>query len=198
MRPIASAAALVALSLSLAPEAFAQKDAVRTGPPVPPTIRASEATVINYMGGEPALFTGALDADDSTHNRPTTCAALSAVGTATAFDTITITNNSPGIANFIVISSLVGGGACPNANDTFFALYNGSFNPAAPLTNCLAVNDDISGATNRCSQLAFMIPVGQTRVLVVSGFNNPPAGLFSYQINFTGTTPVELMDFSVE
>jgi hypothetical protein len=198
MRPIASAAALAVLSLSLAPAAFAQKDAVRTGPPVAPVIRASEDTVINYAGGEPALFTGALDADDSTHNRPTTCGALSAVGTATAFDTITITNNSPGIANFIIFSSLIGGANCGNANDTFFALYNGSFNPASSLTNCLAVNDDIMGATNRCSRLTFMIPVGETRVLVVSGFNNPPTGLFTYQINFTGTTPVELIDYSIE
>ena len=71
-------------------------------------------------------------------------------------------------------------------------------NPAAPLTGCLAFNDDINGASNRCSQLSFSIPVGETRVLVVAGFNNPPTGLFSYQINFTGTTPVELLRFGVE
>ena len=42
------------------------------------------------------------------------------------------------------------------------------------------------------------IPVGETRVVVVTSFNNPPLGIFSYQINFTGTTPVELFEFTVE
>ena len=110
----------------------------------------------------PSTFTGSFDAGDSTYNRPVSCAALSGVGTAVAYDTITITNNSAGTANFVVTSSLIGGGACGDANDTFFTVYNGSFNPASPLTNCLAVNDDISGATNRCSTLSFSIPVGQT------------------------------------
>jgi hypothetical protein len=194
-----ASAVLIAVLCLGATSALAQKaDTVRVGPPLPPHIDASEDTPINYAGGVPATFTAALDADDSTYNRVTTCSTLSAVGTATAFDTITITNNSAGTANFVVTSSLVGGGACGNANDTFFTLYNGSFNPATPLTNCLAVNDDISGATNRCSTLSFAIPVGQTRIVVVSGFNNPPTGLFSYQINFTGTTPVELLDVSVD
>lgn len=182
--------------------AFAQKpaDSVRAGAPVAPEIRASENTAINYLGGEPAAFTAALDADDSTYNRALTCGSLSGVGTATAFDTITITNSSAGVANFIVTSSLVGGGACGNDNDTFFTLYNGSFNPAAPLTGCLAVNDDIAAAANRCSTLAFSIPVGETRVLVIAGFNNAAmaTGQFAYQVDFTGTTPVELLDFEVD
>lgn len=182
--------------------AHAQKpaDSVRAGAPVPPMTKASEDTAINYLGGEPSSFTAALDADDSTYNRTVSCAALSGVGTAVAFDTITITNASPGPANFIIASSLVGGGPCGNNNDTFFTLYNGTFNPASPLTNCLAVNDDISGATNRCSSLSFSIPVGETRVLVIAGFNNAElaTGQFPYQINFTGTTPVELLDFEVE
>jgi hypothetical protein len=188
--------------LASASAAFAQKEAdfVRAGAPVAPVIRASENTAINYLGGEPAAFTAALDADDSTYNRVVTCASLSGVGTAAAFDTITITNAAAGVANFIITSSLVGGGACGNNNDTFFTLYNGSFNPAAPLTGCLAVNDDISGATNRCSSLAFSIPVGETRVLVIAGFNNAAlaTGQFAYQVNFTGTTPVELLDFEVD
>lgn len=175
-------------------------DAPKEGGATPPVARASEDTVINYLGGTPATFTAELDADDSTYNRATTCAALSGVGTASAFDTITITNNAPGPATFTVTSSLVGGGACGNANDTFFTLYNGTFNPAAALTGCLAVQDDISGATNRCSSLNFSIPVGETRVLVVAGFNNAAVanGLFSYQIDFAGTVPVELMHFDVE
>ncbi len=198
MRRMGVAVFLIGITSS---SAEAQKaDTVRLGAAIAPIINASENTPINYMGGTPALFTGALDADDSTYNRALTCGGLSGVGTAVPWDTITITNNSAGTANFVVFSSLVGGGACTDTNDTFFTLYNGTFNPASPLTNCLAVNDDISGATNRCSTLSFSIPVGQTRIVVVSGFNNAadPDGLFSYQINFTGTTPVELIRFEAD
>ncbi|HEV7667361.1 MAG TPA: hypothetical protein VGS22_02475 [Thermoanaerobaculia bacterium] len=191
---------LCLLALLVTTPAWAQKDSIRTGAAIAPTIRASENTVISYTGTVPATFTGALDADDSTYNRATTCAALSSVGTAAPFDTIVITNNSPGTANVIIFSSLIGGGVCGDANDTFFTLYNGAFNPASALTNCVAVNDDIAAAANRCSQLTFSIPVGETRTVVAAGFNNAtdPDGLFGYQIQFTGTTPVELIDFSVD
>ena len=192
--------ALAVLLLAVTP-AIAQKvDFAVQGPAIPPAPDASEDYSLNYLGGEPPLFTAALDADDSTYNRAVSCSALSGVGTAVAYDTLTITNGSAGTANVIVFSSLVGGGACPGAPDTFFTLYDTTFNPAAPLTNCLAVNDDISGAADRCSSLTFAIPVGQTRVVVLGAFDNAslPAGLFSYQVNFTGTTPVELLNLSIQ
>jgi hypothetical protein len=194
------ASRIFVLAFAIPGLAMAQKvaDFAKVGPAAPFVPNASEDTPINYAGGEPPAFPGALDADDSTHNRPVTCAALSGVGTATAFDTVTITAVGVNPANITIFTSLVGGGACPNANDTFMAVYNGTFNPASALTNCLAVNDDISGATNRCSTLTFTIPVGETRVVAISGFNNPPTGLFAYQVNFTGTTPVELMGIQIE
>ncbi len=187
-------------ALLIAIPAMAQKDTVRSGAAATPTIRASENTVITYTGTVPAIFTGALDADDTTYNRPVGgCTTLSGVGTAVPVDTVTITNSSPGTANVVIFSSLVGGAVCGDANDTFFTLYNGAFNPASSLTNCVAVNDDIAAAANRCSTLSFSIPVGETRTVAVAGFNNAtdPTGLFTYQINFTGTTPVELTDYSV-
>lgn len=189
---------ILALALFAATDAK-PLDAPKQGPATRPEARASEDTVIDYTGGTPDSFAAALDADDSTYNRALDCASLSGVGTATAYDTITITNNAPDPASFVVTSSLVGGGACGSANDTFLTLYD-SFNPGSPLTGCLAVNDDIAGAANRCSTLSFSIPVGQTRVVVVTAFDNAaaPAGLFDYQINFTGTVPVELMHFDVE
>ena len=58
--PVVVAALLIGAS-----SAGAQKaDSVRLGSPVPPIIEASEDTPINYAGGVPPLFTGALDADD--------------------------------------------------------------------------------------------------------------------------------------
>lgn len=171
-------------------QAQAKDTVIRVDQITPPQIRASENTVVSYTGTVPTLFTGALDADDSTYNRPVSCTTLSGVGTAVPHDTVTINNNSGGTANFVVTSTLVGGGACGDANDTFFTLYNGAFNPAAPLTNCAAVNDDISGSTNRCSTLSFSVPAGESRIVAVAGFNNAtdPDGLFPYEINFIGTT----------
>ncbi len=192
-------ATAIAVSMLAAAQGDKVPDAGREGPANPPVVRASENTIIDYAGGTPDTFTGALDADDSTYNRATTCTALSGVGTAAAYDTITITNTNPGVADFVVTSSLPGGGTCGDANDTFFTLYS-SFNPATPLANCLAVNDDISGSANRCSRLTFAVPPGDTRIVVVAGFNNAsaPAGLFDYEINFGGTVPVELMSFGID
>jgi uncharacterized repeat protein (TIGR01451 family) len=179
------------LLLFVAAHAVAEKpaDFASRLPAVPARIDASENTVINYSGAVPATFSGALDADDSTYNRPVTCASLSGVGTAAAHDTVTINNPTGSAVNFVVTSTLPGGGACGDANDTFFTLYNTTFNPASPLTNCLAVNDDISGASNRCSTLSFSVPAGATRVVAIAGFNNAASanGLFSYSINFAGT-----------
>jgi hypothetical protein len=160
------------------------------GPGTAPVIRASETTNINFVGTVPATFAGALDADDSTYNRHTgSCTTLSGVGTAVPFDLVNITNNSGSAGSITISTQLVGGGACTDANDTFLTLYS-TFNPATPLVNCLALNDDISGATNRCSTLTFPMTAGESRTVVVSGFNNATnaAGLFSYEVNFAGTT----------
>ena len=46
----------------------------------------------------PGNVPGSFDAQDSTFNRPTTCGALSGVGTAVAFDTITLTNSGANTA----------------------------------------------------------------------------------------------------
>lgn len=198
-----AAMTLLALSLTQAAALAAGKaDLVRKGPAAPPTIDASENTPINYTGGVPATFTGALDLDDSTFNRPVTCGSLSGVGTAVAYDTITITNATGAVADFVVYASQVGGAACPDpaGPDTFMVLYDTTFDPASPLTGCLAVNDDRNGSSDRCSGLAFSIPVGAVRVVVVTAFDNAslPTGLFNYQVNFTGTTPVELQGFTAE
>lgn len=186
------------LALTCLSAAAGHNDVVRLEAALPPDIDASEDTSVNYVGAIPPTFTAALDTDDSTFNRPVTCAALSGVGTAVPFDTVTITNNAGVAANFTVSSSLVGGAACTDANDTFFVLYS-AFNPAAPLSGCLAVNDDISGATNRCSTLTFNVPAGQSRVVVTTGFNNAadPAGMFPYEVSFAGTDVIAVGALSV-
>jgi hypothetical protein len=165
-----------------------QNDVQRVGEAEPATIRASENYNVVLSGSVPPVITAALDADDSTYNRLTSCTALSGVGTAVAFDTITISTGATA-GNVTVSTELPAGGACSSANDTFMTLYS-TFTPATPLTGCLAINDDIAGATNRCSSLTFALPANTTRTVVVSSFDNAatPTGLFPYRVNFTGTT----------
>jgi hypothetical protein len=81
--------------------------------------------------------------------------------------------------------------------DPFLVEYDGSFNPASPLTNCLLVNDDTNGATDRCPSLTgISIPSGATRVYVLTTFDN--AATFNYEVTFAGTTPVSLQSFEIE
>lgn len=158
-----------------------------------PSIRASEDTPISYTGSTPLAFTGALDNDDSTYNRSfQACSGLSGVGTAVYYDTVTITNNSGASADLQISTSEVGGSCA--AIDTFLAAYSPSFNPANALENCVADNDDSPPST--CSLLNLSIPDGQSAVVVITSYGN--GATFDYQVNFDGTVPVELMEFTVD
>ena len=175
-------------------------DTMSTNPAVAPVIRASTNTIVNYPGGTaPANIVGAFDAGDSTFNRPTTCGALSGVGTAVSFDTITLTNSgaSPATVNIRLGQAGTPAAACVDPFDPFMIEYNGSFNPAAPLTNCLQVNDDTAAAADRCpSFTGISVPAGATRVYVLTTFGNAVA--LNYEVTFAGTTPVSLQSFGVE
>ena len=167
---------------------------------VAPVIRASTDTPIDYPGGTPpANVPGSFDAQDSTFNRPLTCSALSGVGTAVSYDTITLNNSGASTATVNVRLGQSGdpAAACGTVIDPYMVLYDGSFNPASPLTNCLLVNDDTNGAADRCpSMTGVSIPSGQTRVFVLTTFDN--GDFFNYEVTFAGTTPVELQSFDVE
>jgi hypothetical protein len=175
-------------------------DVASQNPAVAPVIRASTNTPIDYPGGTPpANVPGSFDGQDSEFNRPTTCAALSGVGTAVPFDTITLTNSGANTATVNVRLGQAGNpaAACGTVIDPFLVLYNGTFNPASPLTNCLVLNDDTNGATDRCPSLTGVsVPSGQTRVIVLTTFDN--GAFFSYEVTFAGTTPVQLQSFEVE
>jgi hypothetical protein len=116
-----------------------------------------------------------------------------------AFDTITLTNSGANTATVNVRLGQAGdpGTACGTVIDPFLIVYNGSFNPASALTNCLLVNDDTSGAADRCPSLnGVSVPSGETRVIVLTTFDN--AAFFPYEVTFAGTTPVTLQSFEVE
>ncbi|MGB0132348.1 hypothetical protein, partial [Dokdonella sp.] len=173
---------------------------VRAGAPVDPVIRVSTNTVVDYPGGTPpANIVGSFDAQDSTFNRPVSCAGLSGVGTAVSYDTITLTNSGASAATLNIRLAQQGNpsAACGTVIDPVLVEYAGSFNPAAPLTNCLLFNDDTNGSTDRCpSFTGISIPSGATRVYVLSTFDNNAA--FDYEVTFAGTTPVTLQTFDIE
>lgn len=195
---------LIALALAaVASTTFAADtkiDVASANAAVAPVIRASTNTVIVYPGGTPpGNVVGAFDAGDSTFNRPVSCASLSGVGTAVPYDTITLTNSGAGAATVNVRLGQQGdpSTACGAVIDPFLVIYNGTFNPASPLTNCLLVNDDTSGAADRCPSLSGVsVPSGETRVIVLTTFDNGAA--FPYEVTFAGTTPVTLQSFDVE
>ena len=192
------AATLTATSLAQA--ADRKTDLASASAAEPAVIRASTDTPVNYPGGTPpANVVGSFDAQDSTFNRPLNCAALSGVGTATPFDTITLTNSGASTATVNVRLGQQGdpSTACGTVIDPYLVIYGGSFNPASPLTNCLLVNDDTSGSADRCPSLnGVSIPSGETRIIVLTAFDNGAA--FPYEVTFVGTTPVSLQSFSVD
>lgn len=135
--------------------------------------------VSDSKSGTPdANVAGTLTLADPTFNRPTTCSGLSGVGTAVHHDVIPFTVSAAGTIT-LSLDSADGGSITPNGSggvgpDTFLVLYGaGGFSPASPLANCLAVNDDISGATNRRSRISQALAVGSYTAVVTSFANTP-------------------------
>lgn len=156
----------------------------------PASLKASEDYPVTYPGGTPpAPVAGALDADDSTYNRViSSCAGLSGTGTAVFYDTISLTNTGAASATIDVDLDCSG-------DDSYLTAYLNSFNPAAPLDNCIDSDDD-DGVGN-CSRLTGLaVPAGATLVLVVSSFGN--GAQFAWSADFTGSVPVELQSFQIE
>lgn len=205
-KQVFAAALLLALSGAAGAKDFRVN--INNGTPVGPIVNASEDTPISYLGGVPTPVNGTLDADDSTFQRPalTTadggayngepgCAGTGFAAQVTSkYDTITITNNSSGTAT-------INADILCNGSDSTAYVYS-TFNPASPNAGCLQADDDSgSDAGGFCSLVNFPIPVGETRVLVVTAYQNTSTGGdddFEWTVNFTGTTPVSLTNFSVD
>lgn len=143
---------------------------------------------VEWSFGAPQTMALGVGSGDATFNRLTSCSQLSPTATATRFDTIAITNNGPraGILD-VRTQPMAGTGTtvCPAGTDTVMAVYAGAFNPAAPLTGCLAFNDNVDGTT-LCSRISSInVAAGATVTVVVSGFANADA--FPYDVRFDGS-----------
>jgi len=102
-----------------------------------------------------------------TYNRGAGCGSLSGVGTAVYYTTRPITLGVGGLHTFELTSGF---------SDPYLFLYRDSFNPASPLTNCAAADDD-SGA-GLLPKMTVNVPAGNY-VLVVTSFSNGATGAFS-------------------
>lgn len=127
---------------------------------------AAQANTYSYSGnttGKP------------TYNRLFTLTSLSDVGTAVRYETLTFTVSAPGLYAFQSIGAF----------DNFLTLYGPSFNPASPLINALALNDDLSGTTGS-SGFSFSLMANQPYVLVTTGYENTDFGAYANAITGLG------------
>jgi hypothetical protein len=72
-----------------------------------------------------------------------------------------------------------------NPQDSYFALYQGSFDPASPLTNLVYANDDLSASIFR-SEINCTLTAGTNYILVTSTFDPGATGDFTNQISGPG------------
>jgi len=97
---------------------------------------AAVAFVSHAAFAAPVDISGALTASDPTYNRPFTLFSLSTVGTRVAYDLYGFHVSANG--TYSIEATSFGG----PSSDTFLGLYRGAFNPAAPLTNLVQIDDD--------------------------------------------------------
>lgn len=181
-------------------------DIGRVGAPMPPDIRSNNIRHLEFSGaGSLSTVALSLGRDSSSFNRPMTCSTLSTTGSAAPFEAIAVQNVGKGKA---VLNLRVGladdpHAACGDSVDTLVAVYDSLFAAGSPLTNCMMINDDANDAADRCSTLRNVeVPVGETRVIVVTMFGSRKSisSLDSQklELSFSGSVPVTLQRFVID
>lgn len=210
MRKLIAVAAL-ALGLSSA-AAFGQLsrdikfDIAKIGPAQPPSMRGALLGDIEFEGPRSlSNLTLSLGPESSTFNRPMSCSSLSTAGSSVPFQAITVRNTGKEAGTLNLRFGKAGDphAACGATPDTLIAVYEGLFVPASPLTNCVDVNDDADGASDRCSSLrGIRLPAGEARVIVLttfsSGMATASANEVKLELSFDGSVPVTLQSFSID
>lgn len=139
---------------------------------------AAAAFVSHAAFAAPVDFSGALTASDPTFNRPFTLSSLSTVGTRTSYDLYSFYVNAAGV---YTIEALSFAGTGSVGSDTFFALYRGAFNPAAPLSNLVQIDDD-SGA-GALSLLTSTLQANTQYYLAFTSYANNDYGAYTGRFN---------------
>ena len=118
------------------------------------------------------------------YNRGSGCTSLSGVGTATPYHVQPITVSTTG--TYSILSVQNGGW------DGYIHLYQGSFNPGSPLTNCIASNDDFIDIGQSLIPVV-TLTAGDSYFLVTSGFENTDSGTFTTTLEALFQAPVPTM-----
>lgn len=133
------------------------------------------AAAAAFAGSAQALVLTGTTTGGPLFNRPVTLTSLSGVGTAVPYSVLTFTVTAAGSYTFLSNSTTT-------AYDNFILLYQGVFNPALPLVNILALNDDLGNTST--SGFNFALTTGTTYQFVTTGFDNLDFG--SYTTTITG------------
>ena len=145
-------------------------------------LAATTALAMGAAHADTIVLTGTLAATDPVFNRPFSLTTLSAVGTAVFYDAFSFIGVTPGPYSFTMSSP-----AGANTIETFLALYAGGFNPAAPLTNLVALNDDFTTGNFTLSGFSFTLNATSVYTIVSSSFGNGDVG--SYTTTITSAIP---------
>lgn len=100
--------------------------------------------------------------------------ALSGVGTDVAYDVYAFSVGADGL---YTVRSFAEGLRVEDPWDQFLFLYEGSFDPSAPLLNGVIANDDFNSTIGR-SGFDVSLSTGTAYYLVTTGFGNDDAGRF--------------------
>lgn len=146
------------------------------------SLALAAATLVAMASAHADTFSaaGTISLSDAVFNRPFTLTSLSGVGTAVHYDTLSFSGVTPGSYDFRMV------GVPAGSFDTFLLLYAGAFNPLAPLTNLVALNDDF-GNIAAGSGFTFALSGGTSYTVVSTAFDN--AGVGNYLTTVTAAVP---------
>jgi hypothetical protein len=133
---------------------------------------ASAATIFGSTIGGP------------TYNRPLSGAppvALSAVGTAVAYQVTAFTVSASGSYTFLMTS-------LSTNLDSFLGLHANAFNPLSALTNAIVYDDDSGPGSD--STFTTNLLAGTSYFAIATGFANTDAGEYKLDINGPGSVTV--------
>jgi hypothetical protein len=137
----------------------------------------------------PVNFSGELTTTDPVYNRPFTTTSLSSTGTHASYDVYGFHVSANG--TYSIEATAFNATGAGLASDTFFALYQNTFNPASGLTNLLQVDDD--SGVGALSLLNSTLTAGTQYYLIFTTFDNGRFGTYSGLFNtLTGAGQVSL------